>query len=51
MEARAKVVASSRVDGECFTAFGAFMCVDFDAGRSKRGFVKVECAMDLGMGR
>jgi hypothetical protein len=42
IEARANVVAASRVDGESFMAFSAFMGVDFDAGGSKRRFVKVE---------
>ena len=51
IEARAYVVATSGVDGECFSAFGTLMSVDFDAGWSEWCFVEVEGAMDLGMGR
>ena len=49
IEARANVISSSRVDGKGFSAFGAFMCVNFDPGGSQWCFVKVESSVDLGV--
>ena len=50
-EARANIVAASGVDRECFSTFGAFVSVDFDTRWGKWCLVKVEGAMDLGVGR
>ena len=50
VEARADVVTASGVDGKGFSTFRTLMGEHFDARGGKWCLVKVESAVDLGMG-
>ena len=50
VEARTEVETSSGVDGKGFTAFGAFVGKDSDAGWSEGSFGEIEGTVNLGVG-